>query len=222
MRVLSTVEAIVESPAKAATRRRRKEARPGELLAAALDLFVDKGFSATRVEEVALRAGVSKGTLFLYYPTKEELFKAVVRESIVGRLDEFRSEMMAFSGSSADLLGFAQRSWWERVGATKAGAISKLMMAEAGNFPEIARFYEESVVRPGLGLIRSILQRGIDRGEFQIDDLDATTHVVMAPLIHLVCWRHSMGAQHGICADIEPLPYLNAHMKLVLKGLAKR
>jgi TetR/AcrR family transcriptional regulator len=221
---LSTATLTREAQAPAApARQRRKEARPGELLAAALDLFVEKGFSATRVEEVAQRAGVSKGTLFLYYPTKVELFKAVVRDSIVGRLDEFREQIASFEGSSAELLGHAQRDWWLRVGVTKAGAISKLMMAEAGNFPELARFYQDEVATPGLGLIEAILKRGVDRCEFEAEDLTSTAHVVMAPLIHLVCWQHSMGAQHqSECGHIDPEAFLNAHLRLVLDGLKKK
>src|SRR5438067_8543229 len=87
-----------------AKRERRKEARPGELLDAALDLFVEKGFAATRAEEVAARAGVSKGTLFLYFPSKEELFKAVVRENLSGRFKEWQEEFKAFDGTAADMV----------------------------------------------------------------------------------------------------------------------
>src|SRR5690606_2224532 len=114
-------------------RQRRKQARPGELLAAALDLFVEKGFAATRVDEVAARAGVSKGTLFLYFPSKEELFKAVVRENIAGRFVEWDDELASFDGTSSELLRYCFRSWWERVGATKASGLAKLMLSEANN-----------------------------------------------------------------------------------------
>src|SRR5215207_7420829 len=98
-----------------AKRERRKEARPGELLEAALDLFVDKGFAATRAEEVAARAGVSKGTLFLYFPSKEELFKAVVIENLAGRFTEWNAEFEVFEGSTSDMLRYCMRVWWERV-----------------------------------------------------------------------------------------------------------
>src|ERR1700741_860307 len=90
----------------AAKRERRKEARPGELLNAALDLFVEKGYAATRAEEVAKRAGVSKGTLFLYFSSKEELFKAVVRDSISGRFAEWTQEFETFEGSTADMVRY--------------------------------------------------------------------------------------------------------------------
>jgi len=87
-------------------RSRRKQARPGELLAAALELFTEKGFAATRVDEVARRAGVSKGTLFLYFPSKEDLFKAVVRENLAGRFPMWNAEFEAYSGSTPELLRF--------------------------------------------------------------------------------------------------------------------
>src|SRR5690242_20784016 len=98
----------------APARQRRKEARPQELLDAALDLFVEKGFAATRAEEVAARAGVSKGTLFLYFPSKEELFKAVVRENISGRFAEWEHEFETFQGTSAEMVRYCMRVWWER------------------------------------------------------------------------------------------------------------
>jgi TetR/AcrR family transcriptional regulator len=129
-------------------RERRKEARPGELLEAALDLFVEKGYAATRAEEVAVRAGVSKGTLFLYFPSKEELFKAVVRENLARTVSEGASELEVFDGPTGELLTHMMQQWWARYGATKASGISKLIISEASNFPELARFYQEEVVVP--------------------------------------------------------------------------
>src|SRR5882672_8323552 len=137
-----------------AKRERRKEARPGELLDAALDLFVEKGFAATRSEEVAARAGVSKGTLFLYFPSKEELFKAVISENLSGRFKEWNEEFDAFEGSTPDMLRYCMRIWWERMGSTKMSGITKLMMSEGSNFPELAAFYQQEVVRPGHALLR--------------------------------------------------------------------
>jgi TetR/AcrR family transcriptional regulator len=103
---MSLTKLFSDNTAVAAKRERRKEARPGELLDAALDLFVEKGFAATRAEEVAARAGVSKGTLFLYFPSKEELFKAVVRENISGRFAEWNEEFDVFEGTTADMVRY--------------------------------------------------------------------------------------------------------------------
>ena len=209
-------------PATAAKRERRKEARPGELLDAALDLFVEKGFAATRVEEVAARAGVSKGTLFLYFPSKDELFKAVVRHSISGRFVEWNSDFQAFQGNTREMLGYCMNSWWQRVGATKAAGLTKLIIGEAGNFPEIAAFYRQEVVEPGHLLIRRILQRGMDRGEFRNLDLDYAVYSVVAPMLFLILSRHSMGVCVSGDAELDPTRYIDLQLSIILDGLGFR
>jgi TetR/AcrR family transcriptional regulator len=206
-------------PLTAVRRERRKEARPGELLDAALDLFVEKGFAATRVEEVAARAGVSKGTLFLYFPSKDELFKAVVRENISGRFAQWNSEFEGFKGATSDMLGACLNTWWDRVGATKASGLSKLMMSEAGNFPEIAAFYQQEVIRPGHTLIRRILQRGMDRGEFRSMDLDYAVYSVVAPMIFLILSRHSIGVCIPHHAELDPKKYIASQLGILLQGM---
>lgn len=203
----------------AGKRERRKEARPGELLDAALDLFVEKGFAGTRAEEVAARAGVSKGTLFLYFQSKEELFKAVVRENISGRFKQWNDEFETFEGTASEMLAYCMTVWWERVGATRASGITKLMMSEAGNFPEIAAFYQTEVIQPGQALIRRIMQRGIDRGEFRQLDLDYAIYSVVAPMIFLILAKHSSGT----CSD-PGLPgnaakYIATQVDTILHGL---
>ena len=207
-----------ERPARHA---RRKEARPGELLAAALDLFVEKGYAATRVEEVAHRAGVSKGTLFLYFPTKEDLFKAVVRENISGRYAQWNEELERFEGDGASLLRYTLQTWWERVGSTKAGGISKLILAEARNFPELAAFYQQEVIIPGTRLLTRILQRGVDRGEFALHDVDHTVSVVMAPMLFLAIWRNSMDSCVA-SASLDPEGFLDTLEAVLLNGVLVR
>jgi TetR/AcrR family transcriptional regulator len=208
------------NPPPPAKRTRRKNARPGELLAAALALFVEKGYAATRVEEVAQRAGVSKGTLFLYFPSKDELFKAVVRENIAGRFPEWNAEFDAFSGSTTDLLRHFMHMWWARLGATPASGLTKLMMSEASNFPELAAFYQREVIEPGHTLIRRILQRGMARGEFRAIDLEYGVYTVLAPMIFLMTWRHSFGACAGSCAQLQPEAYLEVQVQTLLHGLS--
>jgi AcrR family transcriptional regulator len=201
-----------------AKRSRRKQERPGELLEAALDLFVEKGYAATRVDEVAARAGVSKGTLFLYFASKEELFKAVVRHSIAGRFGEWSEELDNYCAPSTDLLRYCFKSWWERIGNTKASGITKLMLSEAGNFPELSQFYHHEVVLPGHDLIRRILQRGVERGEFRPMELDLAVHCVVAPMMFLMIWKHSLGGclPHG---DFDPERFLEAQIEYLLHGI---
>lgn len=203
-----------------AKRERRKEARPGELLEAALDLFVEKGFAATRSEEVAARAGVSKGTLFLYFQSKEELFKAVVIENLAGRFTEWNREFDEYEGSTADMLRYCMRVWWERVGATKASGLTKLMMSEGRNFPELAEFYRREVVKPGHELLRRIVQRGIDRGEFAPVDVDLAIYTVVAPMIFLMLTKHSPAICFDHTSNIDPEKYLALQAETVLHGLS--
>ncbi len=189
------------------------------MLAAALDLFVEKGYAATRVEAVAHRAGVSKGTLFLYFASKHELFKAVVRENISGQFPRWSDELDAFTGSSSDLLYQAIQVWWAHIGDTKASGISKLIMSEASNFPELAVFYNHEVIEPANQLIRRILQRGVSRGEFRPLDLHHGVHMVMAPMMYLLLCKHSMA--HCIARDppLVPQDYLAAQIDILLGGL---
>lgn len=203
-------------------RERRKEARPGELLDAALDLFVEKGFAATRSEEVAARAGVSKGTLFLYFPSKEELFKAVVRENISGRFAQWMQEFEDFEGSTADMVRYCMRAWWERIGATRASGITKLMISEARNFPELAAFYQQEVIRPGTELVRRILQRGVERGEFRAIDIDYTVFSIVSPMVFLIMAKHSLGACVPQDCPLDPVRYVDAQLDTLLHGLCVR
>ena len=206
-----------ETPTR--SRQRRKETRPQELLDAALSLFAEKGFAATRSEEVAQRAGVSKGTMYLYYPSKEELFKAVVRQTLARLIAEGSELAACFSGSTSELLAALMNTWWERVGNTPAASIHKIIIAEARNFPEIAQFYVDEVIAPADQLFSRTVQRGIDRGEFRDLPVHEVAHALMAPMIFLSLHRHSFGAcpVHGV--DMDPAAILRTQLELVLRGL---
>lgn len=210
-------------PADAGPRQRRKQARPHELLEAALALFVEKGFAATRTEEVAQRAGVSKGTLYLYYPSKEDLFKAVVRHNLSSLIAEGEALAGQFEGSSSALLGRLMRAWWQRVGSTPAAGIHKIVLAEVRNFPELAQFYSDEVIVPAERLFSGTVQRGIDRGEFRPMPTHEVALMLIAPLIFMAVHRHSFGAcpVHG-GMDVDPAPMLQTHLDLVLRGLEVR
>lgn len=198
---------------------RRKEARPQELLAAALDLFVERGYASTRLDDVAARAGVSKGTLYLYFNNKEELFKAVVRENVVPILGEAEGIVEAHEGSSVELFREIILGWWERIGNTKLSGITKLMMAESSNFPEVAQFYHDEVISRGNLMIGRMLERGIKRGEFRDIDVAQAKSVVCAPLIMLMMWKHSFGSCRP--DPISPESYLNSFIDLFLHGVLR-
>lgn len=199
---------------------RRKNARPQELLAAALDLFVERGYAATRLDDVAARAGVSKGTLYLYFTNKEDLFKAVIREHLVPVLGEAEQTIDQYEGHSRDLLRELILRWWERVGNTQLSGLMKLMMAESGNFPEVAQFYYDEIVLRGNAMIERALKRGMQRGELRKLDTEQVRHVIGAPVIMLMLWKHSF----ALCESkpISPIAYLNTFIDLLFDGLLVR
>lgn len=200
-------------------RKRRKEARPAELLAAALELFVDKGFAATRLEDVAARAGVSKGTLYLYYESKEALFKAVVREGIVPVIAENEAIAARHTGDSFRLLEILLENWWTKIGKTHFAGIPKLIVAEARNFPELAAFYYDNVISRARALVGAALRRGIASGEFRPLDAEVAIDVVIAPILMLLIWRYSMSCCQA--TESDPEAYLRIHVELLRQGLRR-
>ena len=207
----------------AATRQRRKEARPQELLDAALELFVEKGFAATRSEEVANRAGVAKGTLYLYYPSKEDLLKAVVHENLGKLIAEGASIAGSFEGSTHELLLLLMQTWWQRIGNTAASGIFKIIITEMGNFPDFAQFYVNEVIKPGQELLMGVLERGIKLGELRPVNTFETVHVLIFPMLMLCLHKHSIGAcsQH-LQALMDPESFIKTHVDVVVRGLLVR
>src|SRR5262245_49266865 len=161
--------------------RRMPEQRPSHIIGAALEAFVENGFTATRLEDVARRAGVSKGTLYLYFDSKEALLEAVVRENIVPFVERAQRRVDEFQGSSADLLVEILRGWWEGMQDSPMGGLPKLVLSEAPNFPDVARIYFDEVVQRVRRLFTSILRRGIESGEFREIDVEYTVRALMAP-----------------------------------------
>ena len=199
-------------------RKRRKEARPSELTAAALELFVEKGFAATRLEDVAAHAGVSKGTLYLYFDSKEALFKAVIEEGIVPRFVAAEQRMAAFEGGSEELLKHLLSSWWQQIGNTPLAGVVKLIMSESRNFPEVAQYYHDQVIVHGRSLMRAVLERGIARGEFRNVDVETAIDVIFAPLLMFVLSRLSV----CFCERTnDPEAFLQTHFDLLTRGLCR-
>ena len=199
--------------------RRRKSARPEEILQAALEVFTDRGFAATKLEDVARRAGVTKGTIYLYYENKEALFKALVRETIVPVIAKGEALAHSFTGTARDLFEQLVREYFRLVGDTPLSGIPRLMIAEAGNFPELARFYYEEVVTRGHRLMAGVLERGMKAGEFRRVDVAVATKLAMAPLMHAVVARKAFAACMPEGCDVAK--YLDTHIDLYLHGISK-
>jgi AcrR family transcriptional regulator len=197
--------------------RRRKADRPGEILSAALDCFAERGFAATRLDDVAARAGVTKGTTYLYFKSKEELFKAVVRGFVVPSVEHLEAAAEE-PGPVAGLIERIVALWVDKVYGSRVGALPKLIIAEAGNFPELARFYLDEVVSRVKRLVSALLRRGIDRGEFREVDVEHTALCVLAPLMIAALWKHSLGPFDARPLDVAALA--RCHVELLLRGLA--
>jgi len=199
--------------------RRRKDARPEEIISAALEVFADRGFAATKLEDVARRAGVTKGTIYLYFENKEALFKALIRQTIVPVIAQGEELARSFPGSARELFERLVREYWRLVGETSLVGIPKLMMAEANNFPELARFYYEEVVTRGHRLMAGVLERGIKAGEFRPVNVAVATKLAMAPVMHAVIARKAFSACMPEGFDVTK--YLDTHIDLYLHGISK-
>lgn len=197
---------------------RRKDERPGEILNAALDVFAERGFAAAKLDEVAARAGVSKGTLYLYFESKEELFRSVVRGLLLPNVAMAERRIAEHKGSAAELLRALVTMFGRTIAESKLGAIPKLVAAEAGNFPDLARFYYEEVIKRGMRAIGGLLQRGAAAGEFRPVPPEQFLPLLMGPLLLLVVWKHGFER-----AGIPPLPLeavLKEHADSLLRTLA--
>lgn len=195
---------------------RRPDARPEEILRAAMQTFVERGFAATKLEEVAARAGVSKGTLYLYFSNKEELFRSAVQESILPHIQSGEQRIAGFQGSPLVLLREAYERWAAVVTDPLMGGLCKLVVTEAANFPEVAAFYFEQVIKRTRALFASILQRCMAAGEIRDLPIDLAVREITAPILFAVMWRQSM-SQH----DDKPLDvpaYLDFHFNTLLQG----
>jgi len=200
--------------------KRRKEARPEELVAAALDVFVERGYEAATLADVARHAGVTKGTIYLYFASKEALFKAVVRETIVPVIAQGEALAQSFTGSARELLERLVREYWRLVGETRLAGIPKLMMAEAATFPELTSFYYDEVVTRGHRLMAGVIERGVKNGEFRPVNVMVAAKLAMSPLMHAVVVRRAFASCMPEGFNVQN--YLDTHIELYLHGIAKQ
>ena len=199
---------------------RRKDARPEELVAAALEVFVERGYEGTKLADVARRAGVTNGTIYLYFENKEALFKAVVRQTIVPVIAQGEALARSFTGSARDLLEQLVREYWRLVGETALAGIPKLMMAEAATFPELTRFYYDEVVARGHRLMAGVIERGVTNGEFRPVDVMLAAKLAMSPLMHATVVRRAFASCMPEGFNVQA--YLDTHIDLYLHGIAKQ
>lgn len=169
--------------------RRRKEDRPDEIAEAAFEAFAADGYAATRVEDVAKRAGVSKGLLYLYYKTKEELFKAVIRNVVVRRIDRLIAALDDPDQSAEDFIRGPMLSLLKQMPGSPIAVVIRLMIAEGPKHPDLVDYYWDNVASRGLEAFRSMLDRAVERGEFRACPAAEQPQLFIAPVIMSVIWR---------------------------------
>lgn len=207
----------VNNDATTPSRVRRPENRASEIARAALELFVTRGFAATKLEDVAKEASVSKGLPYLYFKNKEELFKAVISEAIAGPLTQANDVIDRFEGSSEELLR-ALVGGFRAFEETPAGGVVKLILAEAGNFPDVARFYCTHFDVRGRDLFIRTLRRGVESGEFRrLPDLETTAIIILQPLAMFSVWKRSLAPFDP--GKVDGDQFYTAYLDFVLKGL---
>lgn len=179
---------------------RRKEDRPAEITAAAFDAFVEKGYAGTRVEEVAKRAGVSKGLLYLYFKTKEELFKSVVKSFVVPKLDALQSRIDTTDMSAEDYLRGPFVEFARGIPGSPIGMIVRLLIAEGPKHPDLLQFYWDNVVSRGLAAIEAIIKKGIDSGEFQRSPVTEQPLLFIMPVVFATIFE-LLFAKQGVATE---------------------
>jgi AcrR family transcriptional regulator len=197
---------------------RRKQARPGEILDSALKVFAEKGFATARMEDIAGRAGVTKGTIYLYFESKEAVFKALVREAVGTTLANVTADVGAFEGSARFLLRMVLTTMGQMLSEADKVVLPKIVIAESANFPWLAEFYRFEVIERGLALLTSLIERGVARGEFRDLPAQHVARLCVAPVLLGAIWRVTF-------SHLDPEPYdykglINTHLDVLLRGLA--
>jgi AcrR family transcriptional regulator len=181
--------------------RRLPEERPRQLIEAALDVFGERGLAGARLEDIARRAGVSKGTIYLYFPNKEALFCEMIRQTMSVGLVDTQARIMAGTGSPTEQLRAYVRGMWEYLRSPAFEKVYRLMMGEIHNFPSLLQFFIAEVSQRSLGFAADIVRRGTQTGEFRPQDPDVAARML-----------HALTVKHGIwCAQREQIPFLAHH-----------
>jgi len=200
---------------------RRAEDRPREICAAALEVFAEKGFAAARLDEIARRAGVSKGTLYLYFKDKEDLFRAVVRDAIAPNVAAITEAISTMRAPFADVVRMFLAGFAEREARLPLGAVAKMVIGESRNFPELARVWHDEVASKAIGGLAAFVKGAQERGEVRAGDPRLYAFSLMGPMVLGALWRATLVPAGGEPLDLVELS--RQHAEAVLHGvLAER
>jgi len=196
---------------------RRKDERPAEIMAAALALFVSKGFVSTKIDDIAKQAGVSKGTVYLYYASKEILFKDMVHTLMVPKINEVETYISTYQGSQLELLKVVIRQWWQTVKSSGLAGVPKLIISEADNFPDLSRFYVKEVIQRVQSILVKILRKGIEKNEFSKIEPALSARVIMSSLVYFSMWDTSLKKYDQKGLEVDDL--IEQQIQLLENGL---
>lgn len=193
----------------------QKEARRVAIIDAALDAFTQQGFTATKLDDVAERAGIGKGTIYLYFDSKENLFEEVVRQTLFPMRDAAEAYVANFTGSASDLLASHLRNFYAAMNNPRIPPLMAMISSEALRFPAIAAFFYEEIISKSYQMLRSIIQRGIETGEFRPDADTLYLQLLTAPVLISVNWNLQFRQQAPIVIE----DYSRMHIDFVLRAL---
>jgi AcrR family transcriptional regulator len=197
--------------------KRRAEERPREICAAALEVFAEKGFAAAKLDDIARRAGVSKGTLYLYFEDKEALFRAVVRDTIAPNLTAIRQTIEGSDLPFAEVVRLLLPRFADMASRVPIGAVAKMVIGESRNFPELAKVYYDLVVSQAIGAISGLVEKAQARGEVRAGEPRLHALSLMGPMLMGVLWRETLQPVGGAPIDLDALA--RQHCETVLAGL---
>ena len=210
-RTPKVVSAKVEPAKSASNRAERAAERRGAIIEAAMDEFIARGFAATRLDDVAKRAGVAKGTIYLHFKDKESMFEELIRTAIVPMINRLWGTPPQPGASVRDMVeGFA-KTFIEEVATTRRGDLVRLIVAEGPRFPAVADFYYREVVSRGLAGMRALIELGIARGEIKQKNLARFPQIMVAPALIAVIWQ-SLFSRH---APLDALEMFRVHLDLI-------
>ena len=197
---------------------RRKDSRPGEIIEAAFDLFAERGFSNTKMDEIAQKAGISKGSIYNYFKSKEAIFEVVVTEDIIPMVDKIENVIASNQESPDKLISCLIHGLIAHTQGTRLELIPKLIVSESGNFPELAKFYVEQVVKRVRGIMETVIQRGIKQNLYINCDPKIAARLLLAPIIHEQIWRCTLIEDENT-HDFEL--FIDTHLKIFLHGIRR-
>lgn len=197
-----------------------KASKAEAILAAGFEEFSQNGFAATKLDDVARRAGVAKGTLYLYFDTKEDLFKKVVEQTLIQNIKPMLEKFEEYQGPAGEFLDHAFAFIGERLTKSRIGVFPKIILSESGKFPELAEFYGKEVVYRIQGFFTKVIERGIKQGEFRDVDAEASARILMSPFLMLALVSQTPGIAKGI--GFDPKSHLEAARDILEFGLKKR